>query len=529
MLNSISKKVVVGYLLILIVLGLTTSTLFSKLLDIDSISDGFVSDTLPTLQSANHAISSVSKLSVAAYGLYGYTLTADEFTAEVEIQLQLLSESLPKVSKHLNKPNIELTELSDLLTQLKQQMTADSVDWDVARDLLTQLQGQSEMVEVILNQVEMSVSKQANQRLSSVTSNIDNMSTWLVLTIIIISIITLFALLLAKNTIVGPVKSLSSQLDYIVAEHDLSKDVSINSKDEINITAHSVNELLRAYRKVNGEISNSADILCKSIELLNHSSKLSDEQIQKLYSTVTAMISSLSQLEHSIGDGANRSLSASQQARLGAEQVELGSSNIQQTAEIIGELSTDIDVSSDMLLSLKQSGDKVSSVVKTIADIADQTNLLALNAAIEAARAGEAGRGFAVVADEVRTLASRTHTSTFEINSILDEIVNAISSTVESMETNKVKANEAINAAQTTVESLGELKTTVLKLSDENNQLADFGKASQNDVVLIRADVDHISDSVEHVKQTSDETRQASGSMRKLVDGLNQLLKQFKT
>ena len=529
MLNSISKKVVIGYLLILIVLGLTTSTLFSKLLNIDSISDDFVSDTLPTLQSANQAISSMSKLSIAAYGLYGYTLTADEFSSQVELQLKLLSDALPTVSRQLDKPNIDLSELSDLLNQLKQQMTADSVDWDIARELLSSLQSQAEMIEINLNLAEMSVSKQANQRLSSVTSNIDNMSAWLVLTIIIISIITLFALLLAKNTIVGPVKSLSSQLDYIVAEHDLSKDVSISSKDEINITANSVNELLRAYRKVNGEISNSADVLCRSIELLTHSAGLSDEQIKKLSATVGTMLSSLSQLEHSISDGANRSLSASEQAILGAKQAELGSSNIQQTADIIAELSTDIDISSDMLLSLKQSGDKVSSVVKTIAEIAEQTNLLALNAAIEAARAGEVGRGFAVVAGEVRTLATRTHASTYEINSILAEIVSAISSTVESMETNKTKANEAINAAQTTVESLVELKSTVLKLSDENHQLADFGKASQNDVTLIRQDIDNISESVEHVKETSDETRQASGSLRELVDGLNRLLKQFKT
>jgi methyl-accepting chemotaxis protein len=214
---------------------------------------------------------------------------------------------------------------------------------------------------------------------------------------------------------------------------------------------------------------------------------------------------------------------------LGAEQVELGSNNIKQTAAIISELSTDIDVSSDMLLSLKQSGDKVSSVVKTIAEIADQTNLLALNAAIEAARAGEVGRGFSVVAGEVRTLATRTHASTYEINSILAEIVSAISVTVESMETNKIKANEAVNATQTTVESLSELKTTVIKLSDENNQLAEFCKASQKAVTLIREDIDEINDSVERVKETSAETKQATGSLGQLVSGLDKLLKQFKT
>ncbi len=529
LLNSISKKVVVGYLSILIVLSLTTATLFSKLLTINTISDEFVADTLPALQSANQASSSLSKLSIAAYGLYGYTLSADEFNTNVELNLQTLSIVLPQIAQYTTDSTIRVADLSEALTQLQQQMTAESVDWDSARQLLSELQIQSEKIEKVLNSVERSVSIHANSKVDNVTINIDDMMTWLVVSIVVSFLITLLALWLAKNTIVKPVESLSSQLDYIVEAHDLSKDVTVISRDEISITANSVNQLLQAYRKVNSEMRHSTQVLHQSIELLNHSAGLSDEQIKKLSLTVDTMLSSIAQLEQSIEDGANRSFSASEQAMLGARQVEIGSDNIKHTASIISQLSADIDVSSDMLLSLKHSGDKVSSVVKTIAEIAEQTNLLALNAAIEAARAGESGRGFAVVAGEVRTLASRTHASTYEINSILAEIVSAISSTVDSMETNKSKANDAVNASQSTVHSLSELKATVLKLSDENNQLADVGKASQSDVSLMRQDIDEINQCVEQVKQTSTEARQASTSLGQLVSGLHQLLKQFKT
>jgi len=530
LINSISRKVVVGYAAILVLLAIMTSVLFSKLSMIDDVTDQFVGESLPTLQGVKQANGSLSRLLVAAYGLYGYTIEAQEYQSIQGTEFAAINKAIPVVARgYSGARKIDVSTMQSILDEFGGVMAQSDVDWDKARELLTQMQQSASDIEAVLTKAEKAVSSSANEKVNDISTDIDNMVMWLTLSIILIAGITVLAFLLAKNTIVSPVKSLSHQLDHIVDSHDLRQDVKVNTKDEVAVTANSVNELLGAYRKVNGEIANSAGVLQESIELLNHSATLSDQEIVNLSATVETMLSSVSQVQNSIVDTANRSQVASSMASTGANQVEQGSDNIKHTANIISELSSDIEVSAEMLLSLKQAGDKVSSVVKTIAEIAEQTNLLALNAAIEAARAGESGRGFAVVAGEVRTLASRTHDSTYEINSILEEIVTSISSTVGSMETNKQKANEAVGAAQTTVGSLAEIKQTVLTLSDENKQLAELGQANQHDVGQMRDDIDGISDSVGRVTQTSQETKQASTSLAQLGAGLREILTQFKT
>ena len=530
MLNSISRKVVAGYAAILLLLALTTSGLFSKLTTIDEITDQFVGKSLPTIQGVKQASNSLNRLLIAAYGLYGYTIEQAEYKRTLESEFTAINRAIPIVTKSYPKAReLDVQAMKAILEDFRLVMAQNDVDWDRARELLTQMQRQAQLMEQVLSRAEKAVTASANTKVHDISTDIDSMLLWLSLSIISIALITVLAFLMAKKTIVKPVKSLSRQLDKIVEDLDLRQDVVVDTKDEVAITAKSVNQLLAASRKVNGEIANSANVLQESIELLNHSANLSDEQIIHLSTTVDALLLSVGQVQSSIADTASRSNVASTMATTGAEQVEQGSDNIKQTANIISELSADIDLSAEMLLNLKQAGDKVSSVVKTIAEIAEQTNLLALNAAIEAARAGESGRGFAVVAGEVRTLASRTHDSTYEINSILEEIVSSISSTVGSMEVNKQKANEAVTAAETTVVSLSEIKQTVLTLSDENQQLAELGQASQDDMTQMRVNIDGISESVERVTETSQETKQASTSLAQLVSGLYQLLNQFKT
>lgn len=530
MFHSISRKVILGYAGILLILGLATSVLFAKLFTISQDTNQFVGETLPLVEQINKANNAFNKLVVAAFGLYGYTLGAEQFERIQTQNISQLNRLLPRLKKPLPETReIDLEPLNATLSRFRLEMAQESVDWDLARELLAALQQQVIDVESVLAASQQRVGKEANSNVSVISQDIEDIFTYFIISLLMTLAITVAAFVFTRRTIVAPVKSLSGQLDVMVASHDLRQDVVIDSNDELADASNSVNELLSAFRAVNLEIGDSASVIKDNIGLLNHSASLSEEQILLLSNTVEKMLTVLHQLEVSISDTASRSSSASETAFKGSEQVELGSQNIEQTAQIISDLSTDIDVSAEMLLTLKQSGDKVSDVVKTIAEIAEQTNLLALNAAIEAARAGESGRGFAVVAGEVRTLASRTHDSTYEINSILAEIVSSISSTVGSMETNKQKANDAVQAAQTTVTSLSELKHTVLELSAENRQLAGLGQANQQEVNRVKSDVDGINHRVEQVSSTSRETREAATSLGQLVTDLESIVARFKT
>ena len=529
-LNSISKKIVIGFGVILIMVVFAASLLSNKLFSIQQVNDQFVNESLPALDAVNKANNSANQLLMAAFGLYGYTVTADEFEQTIDTEFSRFESSVKQLKRLSGLDSkVQPETFKKSLLQFLQIMAQEDVDWDSARDTLSQLQQTSNEISSNLAVVGKKVQQRTNQTSDQVAGDIDNMMFWLFSTILIVILVTVFSIIFARRFIVSPILSLSSQLDKIAETKDLTQNVVINSKDELQVAAQSINQLLQAYRTTSNEIRQATSVVIESIDLLNHSGELSKTQIVDLSQSANTLASVVDSLEQSIGDSAERSFSVSEKALLGAEQVSQGANNISHTAKIISELSGDIQISSDMLLTLKQSGDKVSSVVKAIADIAEQTNLLALNAAIEAARAGESGRGFAVVAGEVRTLASRTHDSTYEINSILEEIVNSISSTVESMESNTNKANQAVEAAENTVQSLNELQDTVLSLSDENQSLAKLGQVNQSDTHQMRSSINAVSDSVTSVEQTSVETQKASSSLSNLSQSLEEIVNRFRT
>lgn len=531
-LNSISKKVMVGYIGIVIVLVVIAGLLYQESSEINEQKQVFVDQTLPILRAAEQVSSSLNKVQIAAFGLYGTTLTSNDFERELKANEAILNDKLAELERARlgNSQGIMQAKQKvwQQITNLKNIMSANSVDWDGARVALGAIQQEMTALNGLISTVNEAASRQAQDSSDEITVEISNMRTLIIVSVLLITGITAGSFMIAQQNITKPVKSLSSQLDRIAAENDLSRDVDIRCSDEIGIAASSVNKLLVAFRNGNINIQKSASSLVESVSQLNHSAEVSEEQVGIFATHIKELLGKISALESSIEDSANRSSGASDIALTGAEQVREGASNVSLTSNSIEALANDVEKSAEMLLSLKNAGDQVSSVVKTIAEIAEQTNLLALNAAIEAARAGESGRGFAVVADEVRTLASRTHDSTHEINKILDTIVASISSTVTSMESNKVKATEAVELAQTTVTSLGDLKNTVIQLSQENKELATLGQNIKSDAGAMRSSVDKIQVASENVTESSKETRSASNDLTRVSSGLSDIAGKFK-
>ena len=531
-LNSISNKVMLGYAAITIVVIITASFLIYESSTISQQKEHFSTDTLPVLRDAEATAANLSALQLASYALYSTSITDSEFADRARKYEVNLDSLITKLSRLNYVKALSLGEERDKVWQevsrLQQIMSADRVDWDEARSQLANIEGTVNTFSNKLKQVNEQASELAKDASANISAEIALMRVFLLVSVAVTIGITFAGFIFARRGIVNPIVEFSHGLDSMVATSDISNNITVQSRDEIGVAASSINTLVSAFRSGNREIQSSASVMLNSIEQLQQSAELSDSQVLTFARQVKELLNTIDGLEDTIQISASRSLSASEMARIGADQVKQGAENISKTSKSIATLAGDVEKSAEMLLNLKNAGDKVGSVVKTIADIAEQTNLLALNAAIEAARAGESGRGFAVVADEVRTLASRTHESTHEINTILDSIVASISSTVVTMDSNKIKANESVDLVESTVGSLDEIKQTVIALSNENNDLAELAQNIKADATTMRSSVDEIGEASTGVQASSHKTRDTAHELSDISSTLNQVVNRFK-
>lgn len=194
----------------------------------------------------------------------------------------------------------------------------------------------------------------------------------------------------------------------------------------------------------------------------------------------------------------------------------------------INELSNELIHTEDVAKGLQVSSAKIGQILDVIVGIAEQTNLLALNAAIEAARAGEAGRGFAVVADEVRTLASRTQDSTREINSIIDAIRQAVDSVNASVERAKIKSTETVTETGQVVGALDVIKSSIEQISQMNIQIATATEEQSSVIAELNMNITRINDMSVENKQYNQEINQSSDQIGQGSNQLSTLLGHFK-
>lgn len=368
----------------------------------------------------------------------------------------------------------------------------------------------------------------ANQYGEAATS-VYQQSVYVMLAVVSVALIftVLLAILLIRS-IVEPI-SLSVRLAEEIASGDLTGQLVIQGTDENARLMQALNKMSMNLRMTIQAISDaSAQLSNASVEMISVTQD-ADETSQRQTSELEQAATAVTEMSAAVEEVARNAVSTSQAAERSNQSAKLGRQHVAETLTAVITLTELVESSSDQVVTLASHAEDISQFLGIIRGLAEQTNLLALNAAIEAARAGEQGRGFAVVADEVRALAYRTQSSTQAIEKLISTIQAVSAATIESMRMSTLEVHSTYAKAKDAGESLSLITESVLQINERNHQIATASEEQSH----VARDVDRslvsIRDLAFRTREGSRQTLAASSALSQLASQLNNLVLTFKT
>ena len=311
-------------------------------------------------------------------------------------------------------------------------------------------------------------------------------------------------------------------------EGDLRQRLPVNGDDEIAQLARGFNSFISKIQDTVVEVAKTSEQLgLSALDVSNQSNQtLADSQLQK--DRTIMVVTAINEMGATVNEIASNAAQAAVTARDADTESVDGQKVVTRARSTINQLSKDVEQVGEVIESLATHTKSIGSILDVIRAISEQTNLLALNAAIEAARAGEAGRGFAVVADEVRNLASRTAASTNEVQTMIDKLQSETSRAVNAMEQSRSRSHEGVTAVDEASQSLSGISERIALISDMNIQVAAATEEQSTVVEDINRNVTEINDITQRTADTAHADANASKSLNQLASRLDILVARFK-
>jgi methyl-accepting chemotaxis protein len=329
--------------------------------------------------------------------------------------------------------------------------------------------------------------------------------------------------------VIRPINNLKETMQDIAAgEGDLTQRLPEKGNDEINQVAAAFNQFVVKIQETLIQTSDSMNRLNSATDILNGLANQNSENVNMQLAETHQVATAITQMTATVKEIAQSAESAASAARDANDEAAQGKEAMTDTSKAIEKMASEVTDAAEVINQLEENSESIGSVLDVIRGIADQTNLLALNAAIEAARAGEQGRGFAVVADEVRTLAKRTQESTSEIRGIIENLQTGTRNAAQVMNSGLETARQTEQIASSAGAALANIVESVSSIVDLNTQIATASEEHSTVTEEIDRSVIRITEVSESAANGSSKTAEQSHELSTLGEQLNALVTQFK-
>lgn len=347
---------------------------------------------------------------------------------------------------------------------------------------------------------------------------------------LILGAIALAAIALIIRSITQPILYLNTQVKQLAsADGDLSQRLNIDTHAELIELGQSFNLFIHKLRDMINELKDvSQSVRVESQQNLNISQQTNSATNQQ-QGEIDNIVTATQEMSSTAQEVANIAADVSTQTRDMQAQIQHSQSNLYQAAEVSSELSQSMQTANNSINEVSASSEDINRILEVIGNIAEQTNLLALNAAIEAARAGEQGRGFAVVADEVRTLASRTQDSTGEINSMIGTLQSQVQQAVSIVEQGRQQADNAMERTKLANEALYQVVEVIDSVTDNIQQVATAAEEQSSVSEEVTRNLTIIGDAAQTLAGLAQQATQSSEQTVEQLDRLDDRLNELRT